>query len=152
MYATQITDTLPTVKVGVGLIITDDRGRILFERRSDNGRWGLPGGGIEPGDSIIETAKREAKEETNLKIRITGFMGAYSEPSAGRIVTYPDNGDVRHLVDIVLTAEIVSGELALSSESLDLRFFQIDSLPDDIVPPARQPLQDFIDGKHSIIC
>ena len=114
--------------------------------------WGLPGGGIEPGESVLEAAHREVKEETGLEICVTGLVGIYSEPWAGRIVTYPDNGDVRHLVDIVLTAEIESGEMVVSSESLELRFFNPDSFPTELVPPAKKPLRDFAAGKRCRIC
>ena len=109
--------------------------------------WGLPGGGIEPGESVIETAVRETKEETNLDIRISSLVGVYSEPTAKRIVTYPDNGDIRHLVDIVLIAEIVSGKLSMSKESLDLKFFNLGNFPANIVPPAIQPLKDYVAEK-----
>ena len=67
---------------------------------------------------------------------------------AGRIVTYLDNWDVRHLVDIVLIAEMISGEMAISSESLDLRFFNPDSFPTELVPPPKKPLRDFVAGKR----
>ncbi len=97
-------------------------------------------------------ATREVKEETNLDILITGLVGIYSDPSAGRIATYSDNGDVRHLVDIVFTAEIGSGELSISSESLELKFFKSGSLPQDVVPPAIQPLEDYVAGKACCIC
>ena len=67
MYSNQVIDPHIThVKVGVGVIILDDSGRILLEKRRDNGMWGLPGGGIEPGESIYETALREVEEETGL--------------------------------------------------------------------------------------
>lgn len=146
MYATQTTDPNVTVKAGVGVIIINNEGSILLERRSDNGRWGLIGGAVEPGESIIETAHREAREETGLRIAITSLAGIYSEPSEGRIVTYPDNGDVRHLLDIVLTAIVVSGDMRKSHESLDLEFFSPDNLPSDIVPPAIKPIRDFLEG------
>ncbi len=146
MYARKEVDAQTRVKAGVGVVVIDDRGRILLERRSDNGMWGLPGGAIEPGESVSDTALREVKEETGLNIRITGLLGVYSEP-AGRIVTYPDKGDVAHLVDIALTAEIASGKLTLSSESLDLQFFSPHALPAEIVPPALKPLEDFIKGR-----
>jgi 8-oxo-dGTP pyrophosphatase MutT (NUDIX family) len=146
MYAPKRPDANTRVKAGVGVIVVDAAGRILLERRSDNGWWGLPGGSIEAGESVRQAALREVLEETGLHIRITGLLGVYSEP-AGRIVTYPDNGEVAHLVDIALTAEIVSGELMVSCESLDLKFFPPVSLPPEIVPPARQPIQDFIDRR-----
>ena len=152
MYSNQVIDPhITCVKVGVGVIVVDDSGWVLLEKRSDNGMWGLPGGGIEPGESVCETALREVKEETGLDIEITGLVGVYSEPWTGRIVTYPDNGDVRHLVDIVLISEMISGEMVISSESLDLRFFNPDSFPLDLVPPAIQPLEDFVAGKKNVL-
>ncbi len=151
MYATEMTDPKTRVKAGVGIIIIDDERKILLERRSDNCMWGLPGGGIDPEESVLETALREVKEETGLDVRVTGLMGVYTDPADGRIVTYPDNGDIVQLVDTVLAAEIVSGELTLSSESLELRSFAPESFPPDIVPPALKPLKDFLEGKESNI-
>lgn len=146
MYGRKEPDAHTRVKAGVGVIVVDPLGKILLERRSDNGLWGLPGGAIHAGESVREAALREVKEETGLNIRITSLLGVYSEPN-GRIVTYPDNGDVAHLVDIAFTAEIVSGQLTVSRESLELNFFSLDALPLEIVPPAVQPIEDFINGR-----
>jgi 8-oxo-dGTP pyrophosphatase MutT (NUDIX family) len=149
MFAQKTADASTRVKVGVGVVIVDAQGRILLERRSDNGMWGLPGGKMEPGESLCQTALREVKEETGLEVRLTNLVGVYSEP-AGRIITYPE-GDVCHLVDIIIKAEIVSGELTLSSESLELNWFLPDALPAAIVPPAVQPIQDHVSGLCSVI-
>jgi 8-oxo-dGTP pyrophosphatase MutT (NUDIX family) len=151
MYSNTITSPSARVKAGVGVIIVDDQKRILLEQRSDNGMWGLPGGGIEPGESVLEAALREVKEETGLNVLITGLLGVYSDPDEGRIVTYPDNGDVAHLVDTVLTAEPITGLLTISSESLRLDFFHPDALPTNIVPPAMRPLRDFLAKRTGII-
>jgi 8-oxo-dGTP pyrophosphatase MutT (NUDIX family) len=83
MYSNTITSPDTRVKAGVGVIIVDDQERILLEQRYDNGMWGLPGGGIEPGESVFEAALREVKEETGLDIRIKGLLGIYSEPAEG---------------------------------------------------------------------
>jgi len=61
-------------------------------------------------------------------------------------VTYPDNGDVRHLVDIVLTAEIDSSEVAVSSESMELRFFNPDSFPTELVPRLKSRFGTLLQG------
>lgn len=150
MYARKEADASTEIKVGVGVFIIDNQDRILLERRSDSGMWGLPGGRIEPGESILQAALREVKEETGLKVRITRLIGVYSEP-LGRIVTYPDNGDVRHLVDIILEARIAEGELTISPESLELHFFPTDSLPPDIAPPAIKPVQDYVNRLSGVI-
>ncbi|RJQ55217.1 MAG: NUDIX domain-containing protein [Nitrospiraceae bacterium] len=151
MYGNTLIDPQTTVKAGVGVIILDDEQRILLERRSDNGLWGLSGGAIDPGETILNAAIREVKEETNLVIKIIGIIGIYSDPADGRIVTYPDNGDVRHLVDVIFTAEIISGEMKKSHESIELRFFNPDSLPSEIAPPALRPLKDYAAGKKFVI-
>ena len=152
MYASIVTDSNTTIRLGVGVIILDNESRILLEKRSDNGIWGLPGGAIDPGESVINATIREAKEETNLDVEIDGLLGIYSEPSDGRIVTYPDNGDVRHLVDVVFTALVmVSGQMKKSDESLDLKFFQPDLIPSSIVPLAIQPIRDYAANNKFII-
>lgn len=148
MYAPRLADAKTIVRVGVGVIVCNSRRQILLEKRSDCGWWGLPGGRIEPGESAIQAALREVKEETGLEVEITQLLGVYSEP-AERIVTFPDN--VVHLVDIVVAARIISGELQCSIESEQLQFFDPTALPSEIVPPARAPLQDFGQGKTGII-
>lgn len=151
MYAQKAADANTRVRVGAAAIVRDSRGWILLEKRSDCGLWGLPGGRIEPGESVREAAVREVKEETGLNIEITQLLGVYSEPDEFRIVTFLDNGDVVQLVDIILEAKIISGELEPSSESEALQFFNPDALPPDIVPPARTPLHDFLQGLTGMI-
>ncbi|MEG4277557.1 NUDIX domain-containing protein [Microcoleus sp. MON1_C1] len=150
MYAKKAADANTRVRVGAGVIVLDSRGWILLEKRSDCGMWGLPGGRIEPGESVTEAAVREVYEETGLTVEITRLLGVYSDPES-RIVTFLDNGDVVHLVDILLEAKIISGELSISSESEALHFFNRTTLPSDIVPPALAPLQDFLQGETGII-
>jgi|WetSurMetagenome_2_1015567.scaffolds.fasta_scaffold14342_4 glycerol-1-phosphatase len=138
------------VRLGVGVIIEDARGWILLEKRSDNGMWGPPGGGIEPGESVAQAAVREVREETGLTVEVTDLVGVYSEPFE-RIVTYRDNGDVRHLVDVVVRGVIRTGTLARSAESEALAFFSPMDLPGEVTPPARQPLEDFIAHRMGVL-
>ena len=148
MYANRQADAHTIVRLGVAVIIRDDEGQILLERRSDCGWWGMPGGRVEAGETVEQAAIREVFEETGLTVRITGFVGMYSEPD-GRIVTFPDN--VVHLVDAAVTAEIVSGELTKSSESEELRFFLPQELPAEIVPPVRRLLADALAGLSGVL-
>ena len=150
MYARHTANAQTQVKLGVGVAVYDTEGRILMEKRSDNGMWGLPGGRVEPGESVEQAALREVKEETGLEIVIADLVGIYSDPDE-RIVTYLDNGDVRHLIDVVLRATITGGKLAISAESQALQFFEIGNLPSNIVPPARIPLEDIIRGISGVL-
>lgn len=138
----------PIVRAGVGVAIFDSRRQVLFEKRSDCGLWGLPGGRIDAGESITEAAVREALEETGLNIRVTALVGIYSEP-AYRTVVYPDN--VVQLVDVIVEAEIVSGELIASAESADLRFFDPLDPPSEMVPSTLIPLRDIVAGNRGVL-
>lgn len=140
-------DRITVVRAGVGVIVPDAEGRVLLERRSDCGRWGLIGGRIDPGETIEQTVRRETLEETGLTVEPVRLLGIYSDPRE-RVVTYPDN--VVQLIDIVLVVRIVSGTLRISPESEDLRFFAAGSLPTDVVPPARRPLEDFFAGRTGV--
>jgi 8-oxo-dGTP pyrophosphatase MutT (NUDIX family) len=150
MFARKTADSDTRVRAGVGVFVRDNAGNILLEKRRDCGLWGLPGGRIDPGESISEAAVREVKEETGFDICITRFIGVYSEP-LDRIVTYPDNGDVVQLIDIIIEAAIVSGSLAVSQESFDVRFFNREDLPADIAPPALVPIQDYFEGMIGVL-
>ncbi|MFD3561641.1 NUDIX domain-containing protein [Streptomyces sp. NPDC058686] len=105
--------------VAASAVVTDDWGRILLQRRSDSGLWALPGGGMEMTDSLPGTAVREVKEETGLDIEITGLVGTYTDPR--HVIAYTD-GEVRRQFNVCFRARLVGGTLAISDESLELRW------------------------------
>lgn len=138
-------------KAGVGVLVFDRAGRLLLERRSDCGLWGLPGGRIEAGESVREAAAREVREETGLRIHVVGLQGVYSEPW-GRIVRYPDNGDLRHLIDIAVVARVTGGRLKTSRESLELRWVRRSEVPwDELCPAARDPVLHAFERRRAVL-
>jgi len=139
-----------SVRVGVGVVIRGPGETILLEKRRDCGWWGLPGGRVEPGESLVDAAVREVLEETGLAVEVTHLIGVYSAPR-GRIVTYPDNGDVVQLIDVVVGARVLSGSLMCSQESEEVRFFPPSQLPEEIVPPARQPIADALEDQRGVL-
>lgn len=111
--------------VAASAVVTDEQGRILLQRRRDNGLWALPGGGMEMDDSLPGAAVREVKEETGLDVEITGLVGTYTDPR--HVIAYSD-GEVRRQFNVCFTARITGGELAISDESTELRFIAPDEL------------------------
>ena len=105
------------------LIIRD--GKILFQRRTDNGQWGLIGGLVEMNETYEEAALREIREETGLEVKLTSFLGIFHNHDM-----VWSNGDAAHVISAMFTAEIVSGEPRIDEESFELRFFGTDELPD----------------------
>ncbi len=128
------------IRPGVTAIIFTPEG-LLLQRRSDNGRWGLPGGGVEPGESVTEAVIREVREETALEVRTLRLVGVYSAPDLGQIVTYPD-GNVIHYVSSSFECAITGGTLACGEESLELGWFDPERLPPDFVPMHRVRIVD----------
>ena len=105
------------------LIIRD--GRILFQRRTDNGRWGLIGGLLEMNETYQQAALREIREETGLEVRLDHFLGIFHNHNM-----VWSNGDAAHVISAMFTATIVSGEPRIDEESFELRFFGKDEFPE----------------------
>lgn len=128
------------IKLGACVVILDENHRVVLERRSDCGWWCLPGGRMNPGETILATAQREAEEETGLRVEMTKFLGIFSDPRR-RTVRYPNNGDVRQLVDATILAKPLGGKLSKSPESLEVCWFAPHELPLNIVPPVVEILR-----------
>lgn len=71
--------TRPLILVGAVVIIRNENQQILLRHRKD-GDWGLPGGLMEPGETLEDTAMREAYEETGLRINHITMLDLYSGP------------------------------------------------------------------------
>lgn len=100
-------------------VVVDDEGRILLHRRSDNDLWSIPGGAMEIGESIAETAVRETREETGLEVRPLYVVAVYSNPH--HVVEYAD-GEVRQQFSVCFACEVVGGAVSPSDESTEVRF------------------------------
>ena len=105
------------------LIIRD--GKILFQRRTDNGKWGLIGGLLEMNETYEATALREIREETGLEVRLDSFLGIFHNHNM-----VWSNGDAAHVISAMYTASIISGEPRIDEESYELRFFGKEEIPE----------------------
>src|SRR5689334_16896369 len=81
-----------SIRVAVSAFILNDADQLLLIRRSDNGLYSIPGGGLEVGETITQTVVREVHEETGVIVEVTGLIGIYSNPA--HIIAY-DDGEVR---------------------------------------------------------
>lgn len=106
-------------------VVTDSQGRILLHRRSDNELWALPGGSMEVGETIAETAIRETKEETGLDVEPAYIVGIYTNPQ--HVIAFSD-GEVRQQFSLCFACKLVSGEIKVSEESYEVAFFSPDKI------------------------
>lgn len=129
----------PVLMPGARIIVENAAGEILLIKRGDFRLWGWPAGSAEMGQSIEETARAELREETGLVAHRVTPVGFASDPVHDRI-EYP-HGDVLHAFAMIFHVTEWSGEMrADGHESLDVRFFAPDALPQDRTPPVSRTL------------
>ena len=111
------------LRVGCSAVIFDEkREKVLLTQRMDNGRWCLPGGHMESGESAAEACEREVWEETGLKVRATRLLGVYSNPD--QLVIYKD-GNKAFFVVLNFEVQVLEGELGLSDETTAFGWFSL---------------------------
>lgn len=113
--------------VAASAAVLDDAGRLLLQRRVDNGLWSMPGGAMEMTESLPEAAVREVREETGYEVEVTGLVGTYTD--ARHVIAYSD-GEVRRQFNVCFRATVVGGALSVSDESHEVRWFVPSELAD----------------------
>lgn len=126
-------------EAAVGVVLSQDRKKVLLVKRRDLPVWVIPGGGIDPGEDPAVAAAREVQEETGYTVRPLRKTADY-QPSAWCTAR-------TH----VYLCEIVSGSARLSDESQAVGFHTVDSLPQPFFPMHRYWLEDVLLGKSEII-
>jgi 8-oxo-dGTP diphosphatase len=79
----------------VGAVVTDESGRLLVIRRGrppSAGLWSLPGGRVEPGETLADAARREVREETGLDVELNGLIGRIDIPHGDVVYDVSDFG------------------------------------------------------------
>jgi 8-oxo-dGTP pyrophosphatase MutT (NUDIX family) len=121
-------------------LFDDRRSKILLTRRADNHRWCLPGGAVEPGESVTEACEREVWEETGLRVQVVRLLGIYSTPH--RLLEYAD-GNRYQLVSLNFEVAWLEGQLQLSDETTAYGYFRMDEIMHmDIIEPHRERIRD----------
>jgi ADP-ribose pyrophosphatase YjhB (NUDIX family) len=107
----------------VGAIVVDERGRLLLIKRGHEpgaGRWSVPGGRIEPGETDDEALVRELREETGLTVEPGRLVGSVRRPSG--------EGSVLDIRDYAAT--VIGGTLIAGDDAADARWVNAADLAD----------------------
>lgn len=126
---------------GASAFVLNDKGELLLQKRSDNGHWCMPGGHMDLGEPIAQTAVREVWEETGIRVRVKRLIGVYSDPREYSISTYPD-GRINQLLTLSFECEIIGGELTLSHEGTEVGFYPLDALPEPLLWTHKIRIED----------
>ncbi|UFT98369.1 NUDIX hydrolase [Radiobacillus kanasensis] len=132
----------PLILPGAVVVLINNKNQVLLQHRTDGG-WGLPGGLMELGESLEEAARREVKEETGLVVGELYLVNVFSGPEFYFKV---DNGDELYSVTAVYISRDFNGEWNIDqNESLEVRFFDFDQLPNNLTEEYRTYLDSVIE-------
>jgi 8-oxo-dGTP diphosphatase len=132
-------------RVGVGVMIKNNEGKLLLGLRQGAhgaGEWSFPGGHLEFGETIFETAGREVKEETGLIVN--GFELISVADEMRYIKT-----DNKHYLNIGVKAVYNGGEPAVlePAKCKEWAWFDINNLPDSMLEGTELIIRNFKSGK-----
>jgi ADP-ribose pyrophosphatase YjhB (NUDIX family) len=133
------------IRPSVSAVVIRD-GHLLLQQRADSGEWGLPGGSVEIGETVVAAVEREVWEETGFEVTVSRLVGVYSDPRF-QVVRYPD-GRVWHYVNLCFACELRGGQARPHpTETLDVGWFGPDALPTNLVPIHRARIADALVGE-----
>lgn len=110
------------IVIAVGVVVTDDAGRVLLVKRRrepNRGLWSVPGGKVEPGETLEEAAAREAFEEIGYRVRVGVELWMLQIPTG--------NGETYQIHDFA--AKVIDGSLQAGDDADDVRWF----LPQEVL-------------------
>jgi ADP-ribose pyrophosphatase YjhB (NUDIX family) len=124
----------PIILTAAGVVITNAKGQLLLFKRSESGVWSIPGGHMDIGESLEETAIRETFEETGLTLYQLELICVVSGKNS---CIENDDGTKTYYVTAIFKCNEFSGSLQGSSEGEEVDFFDVDNLPSPVSTSAR---------------
>ena len=132
MELRKLVGSRPLIMAGACVIVRNERGQLLLQKRTDSGDWGTIGGALEPGESLEEAAARELYEEAGLTAESFRFVTVLS--GNDMYYRYP-HGDEVYNVMAVYEAKGVQGTPRVNdNEGLALQYFSLDEPIADLNP------------------
>ena len=106
------------IEPAANVAVLNDAGELLLIRRADNGNYALPGGTMDIGESLTETAIRECREETGYEIDIDGLVGVFTNPD--HVVHISSNDEVRQEFAVIYHGHMTGGSPVENDEVTEI--------------------------------
>ncbi|MCP3029009.1 NUDIX hydrolase [Halobacillus sp. A5] len=132
----------PLILTGSTVLVFNDSNELLLQHRSDTEEWGLPGGAMEPGEKLKQTAARELFEETGLRAENFKFIDILSGEEL--YFKYPNGDEVYNVISIYEALDTYGELTMVDGESMNLRYFSIDKLPTNIDERAKLIIDKYL--------
>lgn len=151
----------------VAAVMVQD-GKLLLIKRGvepSRGKWSVPGGRVEFGETLIEAVKREVREETGLEIEVGPLAGVYDlvvqgsrfqaqgstdQEQTGPEVTHHSSLITHHYVIVDYYATVVGGVLTPGDDAADARWVPLEELANyDLTEHLRERLEEMGEGRET---
>jgi len=117
-------------ELATAVVLSENKQQVLLILREDFRIWGLPGGGVEAGETHEQGAIRETLEETGYRVALDRYVGIYLRPQLN---------NTRH----IFSAHVTGGQpLQSGPETREVRWFPIDELPARLLPRVHEIVAD----------
>lgn len=128
--ANKVFDDSHCFRVSVSALIFEGE-RVLLAHRRAIDWWNLPGGAVDPGETVDEALRREVREETGLEIEVGQLVGVYSKPLKQEVV-------------LSFRCQVTGGALdGTADDDIDeSRYFAVNNLPARTLPKHHQRVMD----------
>lgn len=140
----------PLYMTGCSVLLENEKGELLLQKRRDNGCWAPPGGAMEMGETAEAAARREAWEEAGVVVGRMRLQGVYT--GEDRYIFYP-NGDIGYCTLVCFVSnDYVGNPMQDTEEAVEHRFFPKDALPDNLNRCDAQSIRDWAAGVSGVVC
>lgn len=146
MELRELVGSRPLIMIGACVLLCNNQ-QLLLERLTDNGLWGLPGGSMEPGETLEQVAARELFEETGLIAQSLELFHTFSGKE--QYYRYPHGDEVYNVVSAYICDEYVGVLTADEAEVQELRFFNFSEIPHELSPPDKPIINKFLE--HALL-
>lgn len=144
MELRKLVGSRPLIMAGSCVLVFNEQGHLLLQRRTDSLDWGTLGGSLEPGESLEEAAARELYEEAGLRAGAYKLITVFS--GQDMYYKYPHGDEVYNVMAVYEATEIQGEPTVMDDEGLELRYFDL-SMP----VPEINPFTEYVLKKAGYI-
>ncbi|GAB1157026.1 NUDIX hydrolase [Paenibacillus illinoisensis] len=139
MELRKLVGSRPLIMAGSCVLVFNEEGHLLLQRRTDSLDWGTLGGSLEPGESLEEAAARELYEEAGLRAETYKLITVFS--GEDMYYKYPHGDEVYNVTAVYEAKGIKGNPVVMDDEGLELRYFDLTQPVPEINPVTEYVLK-----------